>query len=273
MKILPLLLLMFWYCWCKETIVVKVPNEQNEKTLLSLEQDITISIPLTFCIKFNLKAGLLKQRPIFGSSKLSMYFKFGAGTGKVHINGQSTYFKIPPDHGINPYSWHHLCWKSDGEIQEVFFDGKQWYHGKMKSKSSEKSTLNQIQMGSCYQRQTSSELCLNLYPDFDGELSELNIWSHALTSEVLKNFTNSCGNPEPIPNILNWSNVTSLMITGNNYEKDIKHICIHTNESLPIHQIIDNLQDQDGAVQMCKLFKGDLAHPSTAEKYHDWQGM
>ena len=63
------------------------------------------------------------------------------------LNGEDFMFKIPTDPGLQPYSWCHLCWKSDCELHEIIFNGQQWYHGKHKLKSSKKATLNQFLMG------------------------------------------------------------------------------------------------------------------------------
>ena len=227
MKTLPLLFLLSWYCWwCKGTVIFKVKDSNNkldkpdEKTFLYLNQDIIISYPLTFCIQFNLKSGLVSI-PIFSSSKLTTLLRFEMGTGRVILNEDNYLFNIPQDHGISPYSWHHLCWKSDGKMQEVVVDGQNWYNGTIKPKSYKKSTINQFLVGSVYGEQFSD---LSFIVDFQGELSGLNIWNKALTSKTLKKITSSCENPEPIPDVLDWSEITSSMLKGHTYEKDIQYL-------------------------------------------------
>ena len=55
MRICHVLLLSLWHCYC--TLVVEVPfneNDLDQKTTLTFNDDIEISNPMTFCIRFKL---------------------------------------------------------------------------------------------------------------------------------------------------------------------------------------------------------------------------
>ena len=122
-----------------------------------------------------MKSGL-ESSALFSSSKLSAFLRFDVGTGRVILDGENYLFNIPEDHGISPYSWHKLCWKSDGEIQEAIVDGKLWHNDTVNQKLYENLTVHQFFMGSGYYVDGFSI-------NFKGELSELNIWSEAIISE------------------------------------------------------------------------------------------
>ena len=104
----------FWYCWCKETIVVRMTNDlylNGEKPSLNLKNNIELTFPLTFCIRFNLKGQLLHSFPIFmdKDTKFGLILRFTVGLGKVFLNEESLMFIIPQEYQIEPYSRHHLC--------------------------------------------------------------------------------------------------------------------------------------------------------------------
>ena len=157
--------------------------------------------------------------------------------------------------------------KSDDEIQEVVVDGHQWYQGKHAIAFFEKSTLNKFLMGS----NDPNLISYTITEDFKGDLSELNIWNKALSSEELMAITNSCGNPEPKPNILNWSEmITISMLTEKNEVQEIGQLCHNSTYNSAIHTIVPHLEDQDGAMLICQILKGHLAYPMSTDEYEKW---
>ena len=66
--------------------------------------------------------------------------------------------------------------------------------------------------------------------DFSGSLSELNIWSVALSSDQMLSMTNNCENNSsyPNPDILKWSEVTESMIAGETREVDLMNLCYYS---------------------------------------------
>ena len=109
MKSLLFLLTSFLYCW--GTLVLELPNPE-EKTLLTLDQDIEINQPITLCIRFNLK-NLMTSRYIFSSqnAEIAMRIRFSKNDGYVTLHGEDFVFEIPKDH-FHPYTWYHLCFRS-----------------------------------------------------------------------------------------------------------------------------------------------------------------
>ena len=272
MKILRILVLLYLYSQCKGSLVIKISNNQvknNEKTYLTLKKTIKISFPLTFCTRFNLKGQLLTSRPIFSdeNNEFGFTLRFGVGLGRVILSDEILMFKIPKENDIQPYAWHHICVKSDENSQEVVFDGKIWYTDQHK-KYSKEVTLNKFLVGANYPNG-------NNYADtayFRGEISEFNIWSEALGTEKLKKITSHCGKPLPEPDILNWSEIDTSMLTGNNVQNDIRRLCRNSNETPTIYKVMPHFQNQEEAIHTCQILNGQLAYPKSIKEYQEWQG-
>ena len=272
MKILCILVLFYLYSQSKGSLVIKISNNQvknNEKTYLTLKKNIKISFPLTFCTRFNLKGQLLTSRPIFSgeSNKFGFTLRFGVGLGKVILSDESLMFKIPKENNIQPYAWHHICVRFDENSQEVVFDGNIWYTDQHK-KYSKEVILNKFLVGANYPNG-------NNYADtayFRGEISEFNIWSEALGTEELKKLTSHCGKPLPEPDILNWSEIDTSMLTGNNFQSGIEILCRNSNETPTIYKVMPYFQNQEEPIHTCQILSGQLAYPRSIKEYQEWQG-
>ena len=274
MRILPfLILLLFCYCWCQETILVRLPSKNpdpiNGKTLLILDKAIELNNILTLCIRFKLKSEL-STITLFSSEdgQLALYLAFSDGTegkGRFAFIGKSLIFKIPEKHGIQPFHWHHLCLKSNDVLQEVVVDGRMWHYGKNVINANEKTILNQIVIGSAYQVVYSSAI------DFQGEISELNIWSRAFSLKDLMEMTNNCGEPKLVPNLLRWSQIRVPMIFGDQYQTDINLLCLHAEDSRNIYKLFPYQRNQDEALFLCQNLNGRLAYPTNKDEYLKWQ--
>ena len=273
MKILSLIIfLVFTYCWCKETVTVvdlmpsNSPHEQDKKTVLSLTDNVKVSIPLTFCLRFNLQ-DTISSRYMFESNdyELALTLRFPRYIGKVRLNGKEFYFKIPKYSGIRPFFWHHICISLNEETFWVAVDGQQWPNGTHKIKPFENIPIHHIFMGSSYKPVEDND------EYFQGELSELNIWSNSLSLDNLINITESCSKPKPVADILQWSNITNSMLTGNNNrQRTFKQICSQGKTETSYHKLIPHLQDQDGAMMTCKVMNGQLVSPRTLDEYQSW---
>ena len=273
MKILRLItFLLFTYCWCKETVIVvdlnpsNSPPEKDEKTILPLTENVEVSIPLTLCLRFNLN-DRISARCAFTSKgdNLSLKLRFPTGLGKVHVNGESFYFDIPKDSGIRPFFWHHICVSVNEETYWVVVDGQQWSTGKHNIKPFQNISIGQFFLGSAY------EYVEHWEDNFKGGLSELNIWNNALSVASLIGITEKCCQPKPVPDILQWANITYSMLTGeNNYQTSIKLFCSTGKVESYYHKLIPHLQDQNGAKKTCKDLHGQLASPKTLNEYKSW---
>ena len=154
MKTLPLILLLSCSCWCKDTLVIDLFKESSEeKTVLFLDKGIQITNSITFCVRLNLK-DTLAMHYIFNEkdNKLGFKLKFseglaGWGLGSAAINKRVFLFKIPKDNDFKPFHWHHICISSNENSYSVFFDGIQWYHANHTRKSSEETTLTELDIG------------------------------------------------------------------------------------------------------------------------------
>ena len=275
MKILRLIIfLVFTYCWCKETVTVvylnpsNSPLQQDKVTLLSLTENVEVNIPLTFCLKFNLQ-DRISSKFMFSikGDKLTLKLNFLDDHGWVRLNGVYILFKIPKDSGIRPFHWHHICISLNEETYWVVVDGRKWSNGTHKIKSFQNISTNQIFMGS------SNRLDEKDRENFVGELSELNIWSDSLSLENLIDITKTCRHPEPDPDILQWSNITKSMLTGdNNHQRTIKQVCSQGKAEASYYKLIPHLQDQDGAMKTCEVLNGQLVSPKSLSEYKSWNG-
>ena len=271
MKVLPFLILfLFCYCWCQETILVELPSKNPDpitgKTLLTLDKAIELNNILTLCIRFKLKSEL-STITLFSSKdgQLALYLVFLEGKGRFAFNGQSLIFKIPEKHGIQPFHWHHLCLKSNDALQEVVVDGRMWHFGKNVINANEKTILNEIILGSAYQVVYSNAV------DFQGEISELNIWSRAVSLKDLMEMTNNCGEPKLVPDLLRWSLIRVPMIFGGQYQTDINLLCMHAEDSRNILKLFPYQRNQDEALFLCQNLNGRLAYPTNKDEYLKWQ--
>ena len=274
MKFLPsLILLVFTYCWSKETVTVvdlmpsNSPPEKDKRTVLSLAENLELSIPLTFCLRFTLH-DRISARYMFTNKgdKLSLKLRFPTNLGKVQLNGESFYFKIPKDIGIRPFHWYHICVSLNEETYWVIVDGQQWSNGTHKIKPFQNISVAQFFMGSAY------KYVENWENNFKGELSELNIWSNSLSMKNLKDITNRCGHPKPVPDMLQWSTIKNSMLTGdNNSQKKIQYICSKGRSETYYHKLMPYLQNQDDATKTCKNLHGQLTSPKTLVEYKSWK--
>ena len=86
----------------------------------------------------------------------------------------------------------------------------------------------------------------------------------------LIDITKSCSHPKPLPDILQWLNITKSMLTGDNHQRQIKQLCSQGISETTYHKLIPHLQDQDGAMKTCKILNGQLASPKTLDEYKSW---
>ena len=264
MKTLPLIVLLSWFCYCQCSLVVDLkdleegPSVDNEKTVLSLAANIKIKHSITFCVRFNLHAALTTNY-VFSEedNKLGLTLRFSLNLGIIFLDKDHIIFKIPKDNTIKPFHWHHICVSSNENAFEVVAEGKLWYNRNHTMKPLNITNLSQLTIGS----NPPSSVYVG-GENFKGELSQLDIWSKSLPLIDLMNITKKCEDPQPIPDILNWSNVSSLMIKGKSFEEDIHNFCLH-KDALSTHKVMSGLQDQNGAIHTCKVLNGELGSPMT----------
>ena len=270
MKTLTVTFLIFCCHKCLGTVVVDLDQSSNENsTFLALGQGIEIKNPLTFCLRFNIKSGILGTQYIFSSTedKLVLILRFSVNLGIVLINRVSFVFEIPKDNDVLPFHWYHICVSTREDSFTIVLDGQQWYHANHTLGSFEKTTLKRLDLGS------TNEYWI--YPEginFRGLLSELNVWSKALSISQMVKITRNCGKEDPTPDLLKWSELPSLMIRGSKYDLNIENICPHSNATSLIYKIMPDLHDQDNAIHVCKILKGELVSPNSLNELQTWDG-
>ena len=258
MRTFPLLLLSLWYCYA--TFVVEVPIDENDldqKSTLTFNDAIEISNQMTFCIRFNLEH-YVKPCYILSSPQNILELKVAdTGMGKIKIHGHPFNFKIPKS-GLQPYSWTHFCFCSFGEHYQVVVNGVQWQEGK--NTIFEKVKIYQFIFGSTLERH-------DYYTDFKGEITNLNIWNKSLSTKVLINITENCGIPEPVPDILFWSNLDKSVFKGRSNEEET---CILNDEKPSTYKLIPTKLDYENAMHACKILQAKLAYPKTLQEFKKW---
>ena len=74
-----------------------------------------------------------------------------------------------------------------------------------------------------------------------------------------------------MPDILQWSDITTSMLTGdNNHQRTIKQLCSRGKTEKSYYKLIPHLQDQDDAMKTCEVLNGQLATPKTLDEYKSW---
>ena len=253
------------------TLVVDLNESSNENkdTFLDLDKGIEIINPLAFCLRFNIK-GILASNYIFSSKddNLVLTLRFSIGIGIGVINSVGFVFEIPKENDVIPFHWHHICVSSNNHSYTIVFDGQQWYHANHTLPSSEKTTLKKLDLGSPNEHWVHSDGI-----NFRGLLSELNIWSKALSAIQMVKITSNCERVDPIPDILNWFKLPSSIIRGSNYHyENIGNICSQSNTTSLIYKVMPDLHDRDNAMRVCNILNGELAFPNSKEELLTWNG-
>ena len=238
--------------------IVEVPydeSNQNEKTILDLENTIEITNPITLCIRFKLK-DYISPRYIFSSPNKEIKMRVDGTVGKIIIKGTAFIFKLPT--GLRPYSWSHFCFASNEKNYQIIVNGQQCYRGSKKNISN--ASIDKIVLGSSIDHNTK-------YDDFKGEISDLNIWGIKLSTEIMINVTGNCDQIEPLPDILHRAKIESAMFKGRIKDREI---CSEMESKTGINKVMPILLDQNGAIQACVSLQATLAYPKTLEDYSRW---
>ena len=250
------------------TLVVNLngPSNEDKNTFLALNQGVEINNPLTFCLRFNIKSAL-ETNYIFSSTddKLVLILRFSISLGIFVINKASLVFKIPKDNAVKPFHWHHICVSTREDSYTIVLDEQKWYHANHTKASSEKTTLKRLDLGYTKEYWTFSDGI-----NFRGLLSELNIWSKSLSVTQMVKITRNCGKVDPIPDILDWSELDSSMIRGSKYIENIESICPQSNATSLVYKIMPYLYKQDNALHVCKILNGELVYPNSLNELQTW---
>ena len=108
--------------------------------------------------------------------------------------------------------------------------------------------------------------------NFRGLLSELNIWSKSLSPSQMVEITTNCDKVDPIPDILNWSELDESVIRGSKYVEKMGNICPQGNATSPIYKIMPYIYDRDNAMHVCKILNGEVAYPNSLNELKSWNG-
>ena len=84
--------------------------------------------------------------------------------------------------------------------------------------------------------------------------------------------TRNCGKVDPIPDILDWSELDSSMIRGSKYIENIGNICPQRNATSLVYKIMPYLHKQDNALHVCKILNGELVYPNSLNELKTWNG-
>ena len=247
--------------------MVDLENE-NKSTFLSLDKGIEINNELAFCLRFNIK-DVLETNYMFSTTddNLVLILRFSVSQGIVLINSAAFFFEIPKENGVLPFQWHHICFSSNGNSYTIVFDGNKWYHASHAKVSLEKKIVTRLDLGSTNEYWIYSDGI-----NFKGLLSELNIWSKALSGIQMVKITSNCEKVDPIPDILNWSKLPSSIIRGIKYNENMGNICSQSNTTSLIYKVMPDLHDQDNAMRVCKILNGKLAFPNSKDELLTWNG-
>ena len=252
------------------TLVVDLnePSNEEKNTYLALGQGIEINNPLTLCLRFNIKDAFVTNY-VFSTEDEELVFllSFSYRFGLVLINSVNLVFEIPKNNDLSPFHWHHICISSSKDSYIVVIDGQQWYHASHTAGSSEKTIVKRLDFGF-----TSEYWVYSDGINFKGLLSELNVWSKSLSLSQMVKITTNCGKVDPIPDILNWSELDESVIRGSKYVEKMGNICPQGNATSPIYKIMPYIYDRENAIQACKILNGEVAFPNSLNELQSWNG-
>ena len=271
MKTLTVTILLLCCHRCLGTFVSDLYESSYEvkDTFLAFGQGIEITNPLTFCLRFNIRSGM-ETNYIFSSTdeQLALILRFSVSQGLVLINRVALFFEIPKDNAVLPFRWHHICFTSNEDYYDIVLDGQQWYHANhTKGSFEKKKNVTRLDLGSTIEYWIYSDGI-----NFRGLLSELNIWSKSLSVIQVAKITINCGKVDPIPDLLDWSELPSSMITGSKYNESIENICSQRNTTSRIYKVMPDLHYQDNAIHICKILNGELVSPNSLNELQTWNG-
>ena len=86
----------------------------------------------------------------------------------------------------------------------------------------------------------------------------------------MRKIVDSCGNLDPPPDILEWSNVSGEMFKGSFKDKPTKWICYGYVD--PYHQVMPLKVSSIEAIRVCENFKAELAYPKSNDEFIKWAG-
>ena len=153
-------------------------------------------------------------------------------------------------------------------LNRVVVDGMEWDHKDHLNRKLKNVTVNKIVFGAFdYDHPLSGD-----FDNFTGELTELNIWSKALSKESMMDMTRNCSDVIITPDILNWSEYSNLL-EGDTEIKDINHLCYNGSENIENQLIFQFQQDYNGAFHTCKTLQGKLYHPKSLDGHKDLTGI
>ena len=56
------------------------------------------------------------------------------------------------------------------------------------------------------------------------------------------------------------------------FQENIENVCPHRNATSLIYKIMPDLHDQDNAINVCKILKGELVSPNSLNELQTWNG-
>ena len=129
MKFVKLFLLSFlWTSW--GSLVVDLPQQNDQKIFLNFSNDLKLTKIISFCIRF-LFTGIQEFRSLFCSEEFCLKFDISHNYGFVYLKDENLIFKIPKN-SVQPHAWHHFCFSSDGQKYQIITEGNIWYQSNRK---------------------------------------------------------------------------------------------------------------------------------------------
>lgn len=202
----------------KAAKVVDLPQGFNQSIDIILENPIEIFIDLTLCIRFKLERESMSEYRTLFETKTSFFLEFDGFTdvGFFYLDeGISLIFTLPQD-VLHPNHWNHLCISINATNYKVVGNGNLWFEGSH-------GIHDVTQVVQVFELGGDSPY--NYETKFVGSISELNMWSTSLSLIEMKSITVSCGAPNVIPDLLEWTQFNIFGITKGNFsaKSQIRH--------------------------------------------------
>ena len=140
---------------------------------------------------------MTEYRTLF-ETKTLFFMEFDGFTdvGFLYLDeGISLIFTFPQD-VLHPNRWNHLCISINATNYKAVGNGNLWFEGNHGIQEVTQ-VVQVLELG--------GDSPWNLETKFVGSISELNMWSTSLSLIEMKSITMSCGAPNVIPDLLEWS--------------------------------------------------------------------
>ena len=243
---------------------------ENFIKLKILENDQQQFESLTFCLRIQFHRTV--QHCLFGQNILLNFVQNNYGFLHFH---KDMYVMYELRENVLPLKWYHICASYQRYHIHMVVNGEMVINKAIESLKSLKNyniTLQpQLAVGYC------PDSGFNIGPlngITRGILTDLNIWSKALTTTEMKKFTEDCQLPTSVPDLYNWNGnqITEKGTYAKSLNLSADYVCDDKEED-SVTILLPHAQTYNKAKIMCQLLGGQLPLPKNQSQLRKLQSL